>query len=102
MTNSQITEIAQYLKSEARRELGSSYGVPSQPGPNTARIAMKLVGFEQTVSGAAIVSRIVPIGAVANAVQGATGRRDFPLSGPTLSLPRMMTAFRSKGPTIWT
>ena len=76
MTNSQITKIAQYLKSEARRELGSSYGVPSQPGPNTARIAMKLVGFEQTVSGAATVSRIVPMGAVANAVQGAPAAAD--------------------------
>ena len=73
MTNSQITEIAQYLTSEARRELGSGYGVTSQPGPNTARIKMKLVSVEQTVPGAATASRVVPIGAVANAVQGATG-----------------------------
>jgi hypothetical protein len=73
MTNSQITEIAQYLTSEARRELGSGYTVTSQPGPNTARIAMKLVGIERTVPGAATVSRVVPFGAVANAVKGASG-----------------------------
>jgi hypothetical protein len=74
MTNSQISEIAQYLTSEMRRELSSGgYAVTSQPGPNTARIVTKLVGVEQTVPGAATVSRILPIGAVANAVQGATG-----------------------------
>jgi hypothetical protein len=73
MTSSQITEIAQYLTSEVRRELGSGYALTSQPGPNTARIAMKLVGVEQTVPGAATVSRVLPIGAVANAVQAASG-----------------------------
>jgi hypothetical protein len=73
MTNSQITEIAQYLTSEVRRELGSGYALTTQPGPNTARITMKLAGVEQTVPGAATVSRILPIGAVANAVQGTTG-----------------------------
>ncbi|UEM19766.1 DUF3313 domain-containing protein [Skermanella mucosa] len=74
MTSSQITEIAQYLTSAMRRELSNGgYAVTSQPGPNTARIVTKLVGVEQTVPGAATVSRILPIGAVANAVQGASG-----------------------------
>ncbi|UEM05793.1 DUF3313 domain-containing protein [Skermanella rosea] len=74
MTSSQITEIARYLTSAMRRELSSGgYAVTSQPGPNTARIVTKLVGVEQTVPGAATVSRILPIGAVANAVQGASG-----------------------------
>ena len=73
MTNSQITEIAQYLTSEMRRELGSGYTVTTQPGPNTARIVTKLVGVEQTVPGAATVSRVLPIGAVANALKGASG-----------------------------
>jgi hypothetical protein len=73
MTNSQVTEIAQYLTSEVRRELGSGYTVTSQLGPNTARIKIKLVGVEQTVPGAATVSRVLPFGAVANAVQAASG-----------------------------
>ncbi len=51
----------------------SGYTVTSQPGPNTARIAMKLVGIERTVPGVATVSRVVPFGAVANAVKGASG-----------------------------
>ena len=73
MTNSQVTEIAQYLTGEVRGELGSGYTVTSQPRPNTARIKIKLVGVEQTVPGAATMSRVLPFGAVANAVQGATG-----------------------------
>jgi len=73
LTDAQVTEIAQLLTSETRRALSNGYTVTSKPGPNTVRIVLKLAGVEDTVTGAATVSRIVPIGAIANAVQGASG-----------------------------
>ncbi|WP_448205646.1 DUF3313 domain-containing protein [Azospirillum sp. sgz302134] len=73
LSSAQTDELAQLMTSEARRALGDANLLASRSGPNTARIAIKIVRVEPTVPGAATVSRLLPIGAVANAVEGASG-----------------------------
>ncbi|CAO3434893.1 DUF3313 domain-containing protein [Azospirillum doebereinerae] len=69
----ELAEIARALTTETRRALSNGYTVTSKPGPGTARITLKLAGVQGTVSGLATASRILPVGAVANAVKGASG-----------------------------
>lgn len=86
LDSSQLNQLAQQLTSESRTALTSGgYALASQPGPNTARIVLKLVSVEQTVPGAATASRLLPIGAVANAVQGASGGSGSFTGGITLA-----------------
>ena len=73
VSSAELEEIARALTAETRRELSNGYAVTSKPGPGTARITLKLAGVEGTVSGLATASRILPVGAVANAVKGASG-----------------------------
>lgn len=73
LSDAQVNELAQLMTSESRRALSSGDMLASRPGSNTARIVMKVVRVDPTTPGAATVSRILPVGAVANVVQGAEG-----------------------------
>lgn len=73
LSDAQLDELAQLMTGEARRALGGANLLASSPGPNTARIVIKVVRVDPTTPGAATVSRLLPVGAVANAVQGAEG-----------------------------
>ncbi|WP_448191555.1 DUF3313 domain-containing protein [Azospirillum sp. sgz301742] len=70
---SQLNDLASMLTDESRRALGSSYTVTTRTAPGTARIVMKLVSVEEGAPAPATSSRILPIGAVSSAVQGASG-----------------------------
>ncbi len=72
LSDSQLNELAAMLTAESRRALGDSYAVTTRPTPGTARIVQKIVSVEEGSSGTS-GSRILPIGAVSNAVQGAPG-----------------------------
>ncbi len=70
INDAQVTEIAQLLTSETRRTLSNGYTLTPNPGPNTARIVMKLAGVEEAVVGDTKVSRVVPIGALKDTTGG--------------------------------
>ncbi|CAO3424439.1 hypothetical protein [Azospirillum doebereinerae] len=74
LTDAQMQELAQLLTTESRRALAAGgYPVTTQPGPDTARITLKLVRVDETVGGVATVSRILPIGAIVNIADGSAG-----------------------------
>ena len=72
LSDAQLSELAAMLTAESRRALGDSYTVTTRPAPGTLRIVQKIVSVEEGSSGTS-GSRILPIGAVSNAVQGAPG-----------------------------
>lgn len=73
LSNAQLEELADLLTAETRRALSEGYTVTRTPSSGTARIVQKIVSIQETVPGAATASRVLPIGAVLNAVQGASG-----------------------------
>jgi hypothetical protein len=72
-TEQQIQQMAAFMRSEMVRTLGNR--VTNTPGPGVARIKLTLAGLEGNTPVVATVSRVLPVGLVANVVQSA---RDEP------------------------
>lgn len=67
----QIQQMANFMHSELVRTMGNR--VTNRPGPNVARVKVTLAGLEGNTPVAATVSRVLPVGLVANVVQSARG-----------------------------
>lgn len=61
--------MAQYMVQEFRTALSQQFRITDKPGPNTAKLQLTLVGFSDNVPVAATVSRVAPVGIVANVVR---------------------------------
>ena len=69
-TNEQeLQELARFMRSEFVRVLGTRYPVVTAPGPNVARVKLMLAGVEGNTPVLAPVSRVLPVGLVANAAK---------------------------------
>jgi hypothetical protein len=61
-----IQELAAFLRSELVRALGDRYAIVTAAGPDVARLKLTLAGLEGNTAVVAPVSRVLPVGAVAN------------------------------------